>query len=144
MELWIIWLIIAAVAIIVELTTTALVSCWCIIGALIALIMSLVGAPLWSQIVVAIVVTIVCLVGFRRFALKVFKKDNYSTNSNSLVGTKTRLLTAITEDDNGSVKINDVVWTAKSVDGTPIPEGVFVKVDEVSGNKLLVSKVEEE
>lgn len=144
MEMWIIWLAIAAVCIVVELTTTALVSCWGIVGALVALILSFVGAPLWLQIVSAIVITIVCLVGFRRFALKVFKKDNYSTNSNSLIGTKTRLLTAITEDSNGSVKINDVVWTAKSVDGTPIPEGVFVKIDEVSGNKLLVSKVEEE
>ena len=142
-QMWIIWLAIVAVSIIVELSTAALVSCWCIVGAFIALIMSLVGAPLWSQILVAIVVSIGCLLGIRPFALKVFKKDNYSSNSNSLIGTKTRLLTAITEDDNGTVKINDVVWTAKSSDGKPIPEGVFVKIDEVSGNKLLVSKEEE-
>ena len=142
-QMWIIWLAIIAVSVIVELTTAALVSIWCVIGALFALVMSLFGAPLWSQILVAIVVTIGCLLGIRPFALKVFKKDNYSSNSNSLIGTKTRLLTAITEDDNGTVKINDVVWTAKSSDGKPIPEGVFVKIDEVSGNKLLVSKEEE-
>ncbi len=144
MEMWIIWLAIVAICIIVELATTALVSCWGVAGALVALILSLIGAPEWSQILSAICVTLICLVGFRRFALKVFKNDNYMSNSNSLIGTKTRLLTAITEDNNGSVKINDVVWTVKSVDGMPIPEGLFVKIDEVSGNKLLVKKTEEE
>lgn len=144
MEMWIIWLAIAAVCIIVELATAALVSCWGIVGALVALILSLIGAPEWSQILSAICVTLICLIGFRRFALKVFKNDNYMSNSNSLIGTKTRLLTAITEDNNGSVKINDVVWTVKSVDGMPISEGLFVKIDEVSGNKLLVKKTEEE
>ncbi len=144
MEMWIIWLIIAAACIIIELASVELVSCWGIVGSVVALILSLIGAPLWLQIVSAIVITIACIVGCRPLALKAFKKDNYSSNSNALIGNRTKLLTAITEDNNGSVKINDVVWTAKSVDGTPIPEGVFVKVEEVSGNKLLVNKAEEE
>ncbi len=144
MEMWIIWLIIAAACIIIELSSLELVSCWGIVGSVVALILSLIGAPLWLQIVSAIVITIACIVGCRPLALKAFKKDNYSSNSNALIGNRTKLLTAITEDNNGSVKINDVVWTAKSVDGTPIPEGVFVKVEEVSGNKLLVNKAEEE
>ena len=144
MEMWIIWLIIATACIIIELASVELVSCWGIVGSVVALILSLIGAPLWLQIVSAIVITIACVVGCRPLALKAFKKDNYSSNSNALIGNRTKLLTAITEDNNGSVKINDVVWTAKSVDGTPIPEGVFVKVKEVSGNKLLVNKAEEE
>ena len=144
MEMWIIWLIIAAACIIIELSSLELVSCWGIVGSVVALILSLIGAPLWLQIVSAIVITIACIVGCRPLALKAFKKDNYSSNSNALIGNRTKLLTAITEDNNGSVKINDVVWTAKSVDGTPIPEGVFLKVEEVSGNKLLVNKAEEE
>ena len=144
MEMWIIWLIIAAACIIIELASVELVSCWGIVGSVVALILSLIGAPLWLQIVSAIVITIACIVGCRPLALKAFKKDNYSSNSNALIGNRTKLLTAITEDNNGSVKINDVVWTAKSVDGTPIPEGVFVKVEEVSGNKLLVNKAEED
>ena len=144
MEMWIIWLIIAAACIIIELASVELVSCWGIVGSVVALILSLIGAPLWLQIVSAIVITIACIVGCRPLALKAFKKDNYSSNSNASIGNRTKLLTAITEDNNGSVKINDVVWTAKSVDGTPIPEGVFVKVEEVSGNKLLVNKAEEE
>ena len=40
----------------------------------------------------------------------------------------------------GAVKVNGLVWTARSVDGSIIDEGELVIFKEIQGNKALVIK----
>ena len=42
----------------------------------------------------------------------------------------------------GVVKLNGMDWTARSVDGTNIPEGEKVLVDSIDGVKLMVVRKE--
>ena len=52
-------------------------------------------------------------------------------------------MTRIDNDlETGEVKINGLVWTARSVDGAVIEEGALVTVQEIQGNKLLVIRAE--
>ena len=48
---WVIWLVIAIIMLIVEVVTTGLTTLWFALGAIVAMVMDLCGAPLTSQIV---------------------------------------------------------------------------------------------
>ena len=56
----IMWLVILAVLLGIEIATLGLTTIWFAGGALIAFLLSLVGAPLWSQIAIFFVVPWCC------------------------------------------------------------------------------------
>ena len=139
-----IWLGVVAVSLIIEFVTMELVSVWISIGALVALILAAFGVGYEIQIITMIVVSIACILGLRKVTLKFLNRNKDKTNLDLIVGTKTKLLTPITEDEMGSVKINGVVWSACTENLSQIEKGSFVEVEGVEGNKLIVKKVEEE
>ena len=69
-EMTIFWLVSMIVLFIVEAATVNLVTIWFAVGALAALISSLAGGPLWLQIVLFIVFTVVTLIPTRTLAKK--------------------------------------------------------------------------
>ncbi len=142
--LWLyIWLGVVAVTLIVEFLTMELVSVWLSIGALVAMILAACGVGYEIQIVVMIIVSISCLLGLRKITLKYLNKNKDKTNTDLLIGTKTKLLSNISEDDMGSVKINGVVWSAVSENNEPISQESLVEIKKIEGNKLIVKKVEQ-
>ncbi len=44
----------------------------------------------------------------------------------------------------GAVKINGLVWNARSMDGEKLSKGTFVIVNKIDGNKLIVTKRKEQ
>ena len=126
----------------VEAATVGMVSAWFAIGALAALITSLIGAEIWLQVLVFIAVSAVALALLRPIAKKHFTPRITRTNVDAMVG-KTCL--CITPIDNlaptGQVKLGDVEWTARSTTGEPIPAGTQVKIDRVEGVKVYVTPV---
>ena len=44
---------------------------------------------------------------------------------------------------SGQVKANGQIWTARSADGSIIPEGEHIKVCRIEGVKLIVETVKE-
>ena len=143
---WIyIWLIVVAVSLIVEFSTMELVSIWCAIAGLITMI-SAFFLPEIVQIIIFFTLSIGLLIGFRKIALKYLLKNNkFKSNSDNLIGKSCKLLTDINEDNaGGSVKINDVVWTAVSASNEPIEKNKKVKIIEIKGNKLVVEEIKEE
>ena len=139
-----IWLGVVAVSLIIEFVTMELVSVWISIGALVALILAAFGVGYEIQIITMIVVSIACILGLRKVTLKFLNRNKDRTNLDLIVGTKTKLLTPITENEMGSIKINGVVWSACTENLSQIEKGSFVEVEGVEGNKLIVKKVEEE
>lgn len=139
-----IWLGVVAVSLIIEFVTMELVSVWISIGALVALILAAFGVGYEIQIITMIVVSIACILGLRKVTLKFLNRNKDKTNLDLIVGTKTKLLTPITENEMGSIKINGVVWSACTENLSQIEKGSFVEVEGVEGNKLIVKKVEEE
>ena len=59
---WVVWLVVAVIMIVVEVATTGLATLWFALGALVAMVMDLCGAPFASQIIVMSVVSVVCFV----------------------------------------------------------------------------------
>ena len=138
----ILWLAAAVALSVVELTTMGLTTIWFAIGAVAALICALCGAPIWLQVAVFIVVSVVVLVLVRPIAAAHFNNRLKKTNIDAYVGRK---LIAKTDIDNlrgtGKVDMDGSTWLAASnVDNIVIKAGEEVKVVEVRGAKLIVER----
>ena len=132
------WLAMAVLFGIVEAQTVGLFSIWFLIGSVVALIFAAIGAPLWLQITVFIVASAVLLILTRPIVKKRLLHTE-PTNADMLIG---KSGTVKEEIDNrkecGCVKIQGKLWSARSKDGTQIPEGSFVSVLKIEGVKLIV------
>lgn len=140
-----VWLAVIAISLVIEIITLDLVSVWFACGAVIPFILSAIGGiGVEWQILVFVIVTALLIIFVRKYAQKLLLKNmNTKTNVDSLVGKKYRLLEDTDFEHIGSVKVNDVVWTAVSSDGSLIKAGQLVEVEKIDGNKLIVKAVEE-
>ena len=137
------WLFAAAVLIVAEILTMGLTTIWFAGGAMAAAIAALLRFPLIVQIITFGVVSLVLLLITRPIALRYFNGRTVKTNVDSLIG-QTCLVTQ--EIDNlrsvGQVMVKGQAWSAKSwKEDVVIPENSIVKVEKVSGVKLIVSLV---
>ena len=140
-----VWLAVIAISIIIEIITLDLVSVWFAFGAVVPFILSAIeGVGIEWQIAIFVVVSALLIIFVRKYAQKLlFKNMNTKTNVEALEGRKVRLLEDTDFEKNGSVKINDVVWTAISDDGKLIKQGSLVEIVKVDGNKLHVRETQE-
>ncbi len=137
------WLIVVAVMLICEIFSMGLTTIWFSIGAVVSAITSVFGAPLWLQIMLFCVVSVVVMLLVRPFAMKVIDKNRTKTNVDALVGQQVTVLETIdNQKEIGRVMLNQVEWMARSTENVVIEAGERVKIDSVSGVKLMVSKGE--
>lgn len=136
-----IWLVIFAVLIVVELITMGLTTVWFAGGAIVSCIMSGFNLPIWLQIAAFILVSVVLLLFTRPIAVKYFNKNRVKTNIEAKIG---KQAVVISEIDNlqgiGQVKLEGMDWSARSTDGSKIPVGSVVVVKSVDGVKLIVEE----
>lgn len=135
------WVIVAAVALIVEIITLGLSSIWFTGGGIVAAIIAYLGGPLWLQIVAFIVVSTILLLIMRPLAKKHLAIGQEKTNTDSLIGRTEKVLVAI--DNNagtGMIRLGDVEWRAVSDDGSVIPEDTLVKISRIEGTRLYVKR----
>ncbi len=139
----ILWLVLLVVFLIVEASTVTLVSLWFAAGSLAALLASLLGGPLWLQVLLFLAVSTLSLIALRPLFRKFIRPNLTATNVDSVIGS-TGLVTIAVDNVSaaGQVKLGAMVWTARSTSGAPIPEGTLVKVDRIEGVKVFVSPAE--
>ncbi len=139
-EIMIFWLVLLILMIVIEVLTLGLTTIWFAGGALVAVIASLLGAPVWLQIILFFAVSLLLLFFTRPVAVKYFNRDRVKTNVESMVG---RQAIVVSEIDNiqgiGQVTVGGQEWTARSSDQkVRIPAGAVVKVVAINGVKLIV------
>ena len=139
-----IWLALMVVFLIVEAACAIhLVSIWFAVGSLAAMVVSLLGGPVWLQILLFTVVSAGLLACLWPFTKKFLRPHLTKTNVDSVIGSQGYVTADI---DNvharGQIKLNGMEWTARSTDGSPIPTGTLVKVDRIEGVKAFVSPAE--
>ena len=145
MNLWaIVWLALMIVFVVLEAATVQLISTWFAAGALAAMIVNLLGAPLWLQVTVFFTVSIVLLILLWPMARKHIKAKAVATNTDALIGRICPVTEAIDPVEGGRVKIGDVTWSARSEQGDTIPVGALVKVLRIQGAKVFVETVKKE
>ena len=138
---WVIWLVIAVIMIVIEIVTTGLATLWFAVGAIVAMIMDLCGAPLVWQIVVMAAVSIVCfalcMIWVRPKLESLRKKNIQRTNADRLIGREGIVIVPLNgTEGKGQVKIDGQIWSAKA--DADIAEGIRVTVKSIEGVKLVV------
>jgi len=138
-----IWLGLMVVFIIVEAVCAIhLVSIWFAAGALVAMIAAALGAKLWLQVTLFILVSGVLLALLWPMVKKFLRPNLKKTNLDSIIGS-TGLVTVTVDnmESTGQVKLNGMEWTARSTYGKIIDPHTEVKVDRIEGVKVFVTPV---
>jgi membrane protein implicated in regulation of membrane protease activity len=134
------WLGLFLLAVIFEAATVDFVAIWFAVGSIPAFILALIGAPVWLQVSVFLIVTIILIAFTRPYMLKYFKKNQIKTNVYTMIGKTAVVSEAITPNTVGSVKVRGQVWSA--IASASIPVGTEVRILEIEGVKLIVETIE--
>ena len=142
MQITTIWLILMIVLIVAEAATVGLTFLWFAVGALGALVAAVLGAELWIQIVVFLVLSALALALVRPFVAKLLLPKKEATNADRIIGKSA----VVTQEINnllgtGQVKIAGQPWTARSQHDVVIPAGAEVKVLRIEGVKVFVESL---
>ena len=140
---WLWWLGGALVLGVVEMLTVDLIFLMFAGGALAAMLVALLGAPGWAQILVFAAVSLVLLLAVRPWAKRVLDRstpDSF-TNVAEHVGREATVLVDVT-DRAGRVKLVGEVWTARAArPGVVLPTGTTVRVVRIDGAIAVVDAV---
>ena len=136
------WVVALVVFLIVEAVTAGLVSIWFVFGSLVALICAALGAAVWLQIFWVVIVSVATLVLTRPLVKRYVDSRSVATNADRSIG---RAAVVTERIDNlaatGAVKLDGVVWTARSTDdAVAIETGERVTVRAIEGVKLIVER----
>lgn len=136
------WIIAMVVFLVIEAVTVGIVSVWFAIGALFAMVTAMLGANLWVQITVFLVVSAIALYFTRPLVKKFVNNKVEPTNADMLIGKECRVVETIDNlSGTGAVYVDGKTWTARTVDEEIIPKGQLVKAERIEGVKLIVSKI---
>ena len=138
------WLGILIVALVVEATTAGLLSIWFVPPALVSMLLAFFNVPTYLQVVVFFGLSLLLIV-FSRTIWKKYTtfKPIEPTNADALIG-KTGIVTSKINNINsvGEVKISGQYWSARSFDGSEIPEDSMVEIVSIEGVKLICKAIE--
>ena len=140
----VIWLVAAIVLAVIELSTMGLITIWFAIGAVVAMLAALIGANIWVQLVLFILVSMIVLIAVRPLAEKYLNKKVTRTNIDAVIGKR---LVAKTDIDSikgkGKVDYEGSTWLAATENEDEIiSAGEEVVVVKVQGVKLIVKKAD--
>lgn len=141
-----VWLGLLILFLIIEIATVGLTTIWMAGGALVSLILSLVGIQLWWQVVVFFVISFVLLFFTRPFAMKYINFYHEKTNYEGIIGKVVKITKKVDNlEETGTAIVNGLEWTTRAKkDDEILNPGDLAKVIEISGVKLIVEKYEEE
>ena len=144
--MWLVWLIFAVAALIIEASTEAIVSIWFCVGALISFAISFIpGVPYWGEIIIFVGVSLISFFLMRPFIKKwTAKKEKTRGYIDNLVGKKGIVLTKVDSLQPGEIEVNGMTWTASTLTNETFEEGEVARVVSVAGTKLFIDKSKKE
>lgn len=139
-EMMILWIIVLIAAIFIEAMTMGITSIWFAGGALTAIILELLNAGTYLQVIVFLVISLLLLYFTRPVAVKLFNKERVKTNAEGLIGKQAVVTDTIHNlKTTGKVVVAGQEWSARSSDEETIFEtGEIVRIVDIKGVKLIV------
>ncbi|HUW42020.1 MAG TPA: NfeD family protein [Rectinemataceae bacterium] len=143
MEIWHIWLILAAIAIISEMFHQGFVLICFGVGFFLGMVASLLNWGTAWQVAFFAIGTFIALIGIRPFIVNFMEKRNpeVKTNTDALVGKSGIVIEAIEpESSDGRIKVGGEDWWAVSNSGVRIEKDEQVTIVRIEGVKVYVTK----
>ena len=137
------WFVLTVILLIAEAVTVTVISLWFAAGALAAMVAALLGAGIWFQALVFVLVSAAALTALRPLVRKHLTPKLTATNVDSVIGS-VGIVTGTIDNltATGQVKLNGMEWTARSTSGDTLEVGTKVRVDKIEGVKVFVSPAE--
>jgi membrane protein implicated in regulation of membrane protease activity len=136
------WLLILAVLIFIEIITLGLSTIWFAVGALVAFIISLFFDNLILEIILFLIISLALLYFTRPLVLKYIHPKHAKINYEGVIGKNAEVLITIDNiSQTGKVNVEGQEWSARSYEGSIIEKGSTVRIQSITGAKLLVSKL---
>ena len=138
----IIWIIIAAIAIIIDIATSNFLFAWFTIGAIAAMIADLFGISFGVQVIIFLVINLITVSLGYPWAKKKFKKSFKRTPlmEETYIGRVMKAEEDIIE--KAKVKVDGIYWTVLNK-GEEIKRGENFEIIGIEGIKLIIKKEEE-
>ena len=126
--MWQVWAIVAVICLILELSSGDFFIICFSIGAVVAIVGTVLGLSIYWQLLVFAVFSLLSIFFVRPVALKWLHKNepNRASNADALLGRTGRVTEAIPAGGNGYVQIDGDMW--KAVSSAEIPVGTSVRV----------------
>lgn len=140
------WLIVAGVLVVLEVVHRAFYATFLALGALVAAVAALAGAPFAAQIPLFAVASVAGLLAARPVLMKAMSAGHYRLVSGAagLVGREAVVTQPVGDlRAPGRIRIQGEEWKALSSDGTPIEPGSVVMILDLQGSTFIVQKMPE-
>jgi len=139
LEMWLIWMILAAIFIVGEIFTAGFFIMWFGIGAAAAGVGALLGLGAGWQLAIFILVSLILVLVSRKFANKITKEQPAGIGASRFVGKKAVVIQEINNDKGtGRVRMDKEEWRAESEDDSIIPVDSHVVTVQIEGTHLIV------
>lgn len=139
----IVWIVFIIGTAIIELSTADLVSIWFTIGGIGALIATFLNADVWLQAVIFVAISTIAIIATRPIAKKMQQKEIIKTNADRIIGQHAIVTKQISLDEIGEVKVEERTWRAVTNEDVTFSVGEKVKIEAISGAKLIITKLKE-
>lgn len=129
-NLWLLWTLVAMICLILELSSgDFFVTCFAI-GAICAILAAVLGLPLWLQVLIFAIGSVLSILFVRPSLLKHLHGRNRErvSNADALIGRVGTVTDAIEENGFGYVAIDGDSWRSHTASGAAVEAGTKVKV----------------
>ena len=134
-----IWVFIAILFIIFELTTNTLVLLWFGISALVSAALNYLGFDIYIQFAVFIILSLVLIFLTRKFAIKVTEEPTKKATSERLIGMKATVIKKLSADE-AIVEVRGEKWSAIIPEDADVDD--VVKITSIDSIKLVTEKID--
>lgn len=138
----IVWIIVAVAVIAIDIATSSFIFMWFAIGALVAIILSLIGASVTVQIIAFLIVGLVTVSIGYPWAKKKFKADVNQTLTMEQTYIGKTMIAQEDMEEKSKIKVSGIYWTAYNK-GKTIKKGDKYTITGIEGNKLIVKLKED-
>ncbi len=140
------WLAAMIILIVIEIITVGLTTIWFAIGAMVAVVVTLLGGGWLLQLAIFLLISFGMLLFTRPLAMKYINVHRTKTNYEGIIGKVVRVTKDIDNvTETGNAVVNGQEWSVRAASGdAKIPAGSLAKVIDIKGVKLIVEKYEEE
>ena len=133
----IVWILVAIAVIAIDIVTSSFIFMWFSLGAIVAIILSLLGISVAWQIIAFLVVGIATVSIGYPWAKKKFKADvnHVPTMEQTYIGKE--MIADEDMEEKSKIKVSGIYWTAYNK-GKTIKKGEKYTITGIDGNKLIV------
>lgn len=139
----IVWSVFIVVSVIIEMETQDLITIWFTLGAVVALIACALKADILIQFILFLIVSAIAIICTRPLAKRLQQKEIIKTNADRVIDSIAIVTKEIKNDAIGEVKVESRYWRAIPLNNESFSVGEKVRVNAISGTKLIVSSIKQ-